>query len=69
MCRGVRVQDEWTYFCGIWLKNRSIVIILAIAQFIVATVSFAQHIYSVLNFNKVAPFLFPFLGLEVCAKE
>ncbi|VDL82135.1 unnamed protein product [Nippostrongylus brasiliensis] len=53
MCRGVRVQDEWTYFCGIWLKNRSIVIVLAIAQFIVATVSLAQHVYSVVNFNKI----------------
>ncbi|XGW18359.1 hypothetical protein V3C99_002749 [Haemonchus contortus] len=53
MCRGVRVQDEWTYFCGIWVKNRSIVIFLAIAQFIVATVSLAQHIYSVVNFNKI----------------
>ncbi|KIH61023.1 hypothetical protein ANCDUO_08712 [Ancylostoma duodenale] len=52
MCRGVRVQDEWTYFCGIWVKNRSIVIVLAMAQFVVATVSLAQHVYSVANFNK-----------------
>lgn len=54
MCRGVRVQDEWTYFCGIWVKNRSIVIVLAMAQFIVATVSLAQHVYSVANFNNVS---------------
>ncbi|VDM81408.1 unnamed protein product [Strongylus vulgaris] len=53
MCRGVRVQDEWTYFCGIWVKNRSIVIILAVAQFIVATVSLAQHVYSIANFNSI----------------
>uniref|UniRef100_A0A1I7XS34 Polyprenol reductase n=1 Tax=Heterorhabditis bacteriophora TaxID=37862 RepID=A0A1I7XS34_HETBA len=53
MCRGVRVQDEWTFFCGLWIRNQSIVILLAIVQFIVATVSFAQHVYSVVNFNKI----------------
>ncbi|VDM66802.1 unnamed protein product [Strongylus vulgaris] len=64
MCRGVRVQDEWTYFCGIWVKNRSIVIILAVAQFIVATVSLAQHIF-LCSFNESSPNAGNFLSADV----
>ncbi|CAI4231225.1 unnamed protein product [Auanema sp. JU1783] len=53
MCRGIRIQDEWTFICGLWLRNRSIVIVLAIIQLVVACVSFAQHVYSVSKFNKI----------------
>ncbi|CAJ0578713.1 unnamed protein product, partial [Mesorhabditis spiculigera] len=53
MCRGVRVEDEFTWLCGFWMRNRSIVICLATMQFVVACFAFSQHIYSMVGFRKI----------------
>lgn len=53
MLRWFHVEDEKTFLFGIQFRNRKLVTFFALVQLVVASVSFAQHIYSVALFNKV----------------
>ncbi|CAD6188355.1 unnamed protein product [Caenorhabditis auriculariae] len=53
MCRWLRVEDETTFICGLGIRNRWLVAFFASLQLLVAAVSFAQHVYSVINFKKI----------------
>ncbi|CCD72620.1 Polyprenol reductase [Caenorhabditis elegans] len=53
MLRWFHVEDEKTFLFGIQFRNRKLVTFFALVQLVVASVSFAQHIYSVALFNKI----------------
>ena len=48
------VKDEFSYIFGWRLRNETFVSQLAIVQFVVAAVSLAQHVYSLIAYQVTA---------------
>ena len=53
MGKKLRVEDEFSWLCGVQIQNAWIVRILAVSELLIALATMSQHIYSMVVYGEI----------------